>query len=160
MHIFHTYFAIFGQKIFFFENPAPSVFRSSKKLPWYQKSENSNEPFEWKLLDWLTDWLIDRRTDEGKSIGPYLIGRSKKPLKNIKISCQITDLSTGSLTFVYIWFSDRLNIKIKIKIKAFLHRQYNILRLKLWLKSSFLRKVLKLQITSNISRLKKTVRND
>ena len=40
-----------AKKIFFFENRAPSVFRSSKKLPWYQKSENSNEPFEWNLPD-------------------------------------------------------------------------------------------------------------
>ena len=74
MHIFHTFFAIFSRKKIFLENPAPSVFRSSKKLLWYQKSENSNEPFEWNLPDWRTDWL----TNEGKSIGPYLIGRSKK----------------------------------------------------------------------------------
>ena len=50
--IFFTPFPPFlANLFFFFENPAPSVFRSSKKLPCYQKSENSNEPFEWNLPD-------------------------------------------------------------------------------------------------------------
>ena len=33
MHIFHTFFAIFGQKKFFFKNPASSVFWNHRKLP-------------------------------------------------------------------------------------------------------------------------------
>ena len=33
MHIFHTFFAIFGQKNFFFKNPASSVFWNHRKLP-------------------------------------------------------------------------------------------------------------------------------
>ena len=46
MHIFHTFFAIFGQKKFFFKNPASSVFWNHRKLPWCQKSEKTMEPFE------------------------------------------------------------------------------------------------------------------
>ena len=46
MHIFHTFFAIFGQKNFFFKNPASSVFWNHRKLPWYQKSEKTMEWFE------------------------------------------------------------------------------------------------------------------
>ena len=34
MHIFHTYFAIFGRKKIFLENPAPSVFRRREKKPY------------------------------------------------------------------------------------------------------------------------------
>ena len=87
---FSHLFRHFWPKIFFFENPAPSVFRSSKKLPWYQKSENSNEPFEWNLPEGRTDG----QTDEGKSIGPYLIGRSK----NQHSACEL------ALGRFYIWW--------------------------------------------------------
>ena len=47
--IFFTPISLFLAKIFFFKNPAPSVFRNHKKLPWYQKSENINARFERNL---------------------------------------------------------------------------------------------------------------
>ena len=46
IHIFHTFFAIFGQKNLFFKNPASSVFWNHRKLPWCQKSEKTMEWFE------------------------------------------------------------------------------------------------------------------
>ena len=62
MHIFHTFFAIFGQKNFFFKNPASSVFWNHRKLPWCQKSEKTMEPFE-RNPSGRTDGRTDARTD-------------------------------------------------------------------------------------------------
>ena len=61
MHIFHTFFAIFGQKKFFFKNPASSVFWNHRKLPWYQKSEKTMEWFE-RNPSGRTDGRTDGRT--------------------------------------------------------------------------------------------------
>ena len=65
MHIFHTFFAIFGQKKFFFKNPASSVFWNHRKLPWCQKSEKTMEWFERN-----PSGRTDGRTYESKTIGP------------------------------------------------------------------------------------------
>ena len=62
---------IFGQiwaKIcrmrFFFENRAPLFFRVYGYLPSCKKSEKTNDPILRKA--------VDRRTDRGQFIGPYL----------------------------------------------------------------------------------------
>ena len=80
MHIFHTFFAIFGQKNFFFKNPASSVFWNHKKLPWYQKSEKTMEPFE-RNPSGRTHGRTDGRKYESKSIvPPKFLGRSNKSI--------------------------------------------------------------------------------
>ena len=58
---------------FFFQNRASSLFYIYNRLTCCKKSEKTNGGKDDNFFDGLTDWL----TDEGKSIGPYLIGRSK-----------------------------------------------------------------------------------
>ena len=55
-HIFHTFFAIIGQKFFFSKI---RLRRYHKELPWYQKSEKTMEPFKRNLY---------RRTDVREQI--------------------------------------------------------------------------------------------
>ena len=61
--------AIFGRKTaffdppkFFFENPAPSLFRNHNRLPSYQKSEKSNDRITRKVGNRRTNGRTNERT--------------------------------------------------------------------------------------------------
>ena len=77
--IFFTPFSPFlAKNCFSFKNPAPSVFLNYKKLPLYQKSEQTMGPFERNLFG-RRDGRTDGRMYECKSIvPPKFLGRSNK----------------------------------------------------------------------------------
>ena len=78
MQIFHTYFAIFGQKIFFSKI---RLHQSLGAVKSYLDTKNQKILMSRSSGISRTNWLTNGRTDEGKSIGPYLIGRSKKEMR-------------------------------------------------------------------------------
>ena len=86
--IFHTYFAIFGQKIFVLKNRAQSLFRTHRDLSSCQKSEQINEPIFWKSSG-HTDGQTDRRTRRWvqKSIWGPFSGKNKLQNLTLETKC-------------------------------------------------------------------------
>ena len=64
-----------AQKIFFSKI---RLHQSLEAVKSYLDTKNQKILMSRSSAIFRTNWLTDRRTDEGKSIGPYLIGRSKK----------------------------------------------------------------------------------
>ena len=128
MHIFHTYFAIFGQKIFFSKIGLHQSLGAAKSY-----LDTKNQKILMSRLSGIS--RTNGRTDEGKSIGPYLIGRSKNSGKHnegIQICIVILNIiywggKKANKIMLYIWKSICITFERAIPLKETLYCLGNLL---------------------------------